>query len=603
MNPDVLTYYSIGFSAMWATPLLLSLYALFCRRVVPLFHRQLAKVRYQRIGGLTRLRLFRGMTHIELLLVSAYIAGNGVVVPLQASKGATITSSAALAASINLVPLLLGGRTSRIADVFGVSRSVYYVAHHWIGRTAIVQGLIHAAISLNTVARGQAFGPIALSGSIVSQSFRCKVPELTMNIQAAGSFLAVLLLSLPWLRRMQGAAFHGVHRILYVAGMTGLVWHVLLTQSVLHEVLVFVACGLWVLSHAYRVVSRWRSAEVMEKWSNSEVTRLRLRTRRTVAAFPGSYFYLYMPGSYLNYNLLRSSAVMMLSSDVRQTATGKTSDFQILAGRQSRHLRQLQTIQKGDRMLLDGPYGKDLQLSKYETVILTAKGMGILSILPMALHLAARKDYDDSVRSQSHLEDPTLGLATGPSAVPVFRDATRRIDLLWRLEHNDQEGWVADQLKALQDLDPRRVLLLVWCIYPRPKTKNPPFQEEPHWVAVYPEEGQSIVDAEAPYSFEKALSHEVLMPGKCIVVDERRASVIRNTSRDWPIEFVEAEYRPEDNEDRRWQGRGRPMHREYQPRHTLRIAPRRLRRRDRQADGIPPWGHPSWGSNVPLHVV
>jgi hypothetical protein len=82
----------------------------------------------------------------------------------------------------------------------------------------------------------------------------------------------------------------------------------------LHKVLVFVACGLWLLSHVYRVV-RWRSAVVTEIWSDSEVTqvtRLRLRTLRPVAAFPGSYFYLYLPGSDLNYNLLRSCAVIML---------------------------------------------------------------------------------------------------------------------------------------------------------------------------------------------------------------------------------------------------------------------------------------------------
>lgn len=86
----------------------------------------------------------------------------------------------------------------------------------------------------------------------------------------------------------------------------------MLTQSVLHKVLVFVACGLWLLSHIYRVVRRWRSAEVTEKWSDSEVTRLRLKTRRPVDAFPSSYFYLYLPSSYLNYNLLRSGAVIML---------------------------------------------------------------------------------------------------------------------------------------------------------------------------------------------------------------------------------------------------------------------------------------------------
>lgn len=310
-----------------------------------------------------------------------------------------------------------------------------------------------------------------------------------------------------------------MHRILYLAGMAGLVWHILLTQSLLHKVLVFVACGLWLLSHVHRVVARWRSAVVIEKWSDSQVTRLRLRTQRPVAAFPGSYFYLYLPGSYLSYDLLRSSAVMMLWSDAEQTVTGKTTDFRILAGRQSRYLRQLRTIETGDRMLLDGPYGQDLQLYGYETVILTAKGIGIVSVLPMALHLAARKAYDDSVRSRSNLdEDPTVALTPPPAAATVFRDATRRIDLLWRLEHNDQDQWVADQLKALQELDPRRVMLLVWCIYPKPQTRDPPFQEEPHWVAVYPAEGQTMAETEASYSFEKALSHEVLMPGKCIVV-------------------------------------------------------------------------------------
>ncbi|KAH8878677.1 hypothetical protein GQ53DRAFT_834785 [Thozetella sp. PMI_491] len=600
---NVLTYYSIGFSALWAVPVLPGLYALFHRHVVPLFHSQLAKIRYQRIGGLTRLRLFRGSTRVELLLLSAYIAGNGAAVALEAIKGATIASSAALAASINLVPVLLGGRTSRLADIIGVSRPTYYVAHHWIGRIAVVEGLVHAAISLHAAVGGPPFDPVAISGCIV-----------------AGSFLAILLLSLPWSRHRLGGAFRGVHRLLYLAGMAGLTWHVVLVQSVSHEILVFVACGLWLLSHVYRVVARWRTVQVTERWSDSEVTRLRLKTQRPIAAFPGSYFYVYLPGSYLNYNLLRSSAVMMMWSDPKQTVTGKTTDFYILAGRQSRFLRQLRTVEKGDWMLLDGPYGQDLQLHGYETVILTAKGMGILSILPMALHLAARKDHDDSVRSKSNPgEDPTVGLATAAAAAPVFRDTTRRIDLLWRLEHNDQDQWVADQLRALQDLDARRVMLLVWCIYPEPLTRDPPFREEPHWSAVSPKDGQTMAEAEAPYSFEKALSHEVLMPGKCIVVgtkllpslpssgltveacgdraftDERRASVIRNTSKDWPIEFVEAEYRPHGDRLRHRQGRAR--HSEDRPRDGSRPA-MRLRRRDRRTERTN-----SWSSNLPLHVV
>lgn len=54
-----------------------------------------------------------------------------------------------------------------------------------------------------------------------------------------------------------------------------------------------------------------------------------------------------------------------------------------------------------------------------------------MSVLPIVLHLAARKSYNDSIRIQSSLfEDLTVGLITAPEAVPVFRDATRWIDLL-----------------------------------------------------------------------------------------------------------------------------------------------------------------------------
>jgi hypothetical protein len=74
--------------------------------------------------------------------------------------------------------------------------------------------------------------------------------------------------------------------------------------------------------------------------------------------------------------------------------------------------------------------------------------------------------------------------------------------------------------------------------------------------------------------------------------------VIRNTSRDWPIEFVEAEYRPRHNEHRPGHGRGRPRHGEGQTRHPSRVVPTHFRRRDRPADRIQ-----SWSSNAPLLMV
>ncbi len=128
-------------------------------------------------------------------MLSAYITSNSIAIVLEVTKGAIVTSSTALAASINLVLLLLGGRISRVADIIRVSRPVYYSAYYWIGRTAIIEGLVYISISLNTVARDQAFDPMALSGYIISQSSYIKVPKLTIDKQAIGSFLTVLLLS------------------------------------------------------------------------------------------------------------------------------------------------------------------------------------------------------------------------------------------------------------------------------------------------------------------------------------------------------------------------------------------------------------------------
>ncbi len=60
--------------------------------------------------------------------------------------------------------------------------------------------------------------------------------------------------------------------------------------------------------------------------------------------------------------------------------------------------------------------------------------------------------------------------------------------------------------------------------------------------------------------------------------DERRTSVIRKTSKEWPIEFVEAEFRPS-----------------YPPRPIPR---RRLRKRGRRHERTD-----SYGDEIPLHAV
>ncbi|KAF3766354.1 hypothetical protein M406DRAFT_330179 [Cryphonectria parasitica EP155] len=80
------------------------------------------------------------------------------------------------------------------------------------------------------------------------------------------------------------------------------------------------------------------------------------------------------------------------------------------------------------------------------------------------------------LRFQQHKDKTMSGM--------FFSDATRKVDLFWQLDHNDQGLWAWKYLKILQDLDPENRLLVVWCIfpYPRPKNSKPLFPLSDHWV-------------------------------------------------------------------------------------------------------------------------
>ena len=86
---------------------------------------------------------------------------------------------------------------------------------------------------------------------------------------------------------------------------------------------------------------------------------------------------------------------------------------------------------EGKGLTTEGPYRKNHRLHRFENVILTAKGIGIIGILPFALQFATRKRYNDSVCTTKAREMN--------SDEPIFRDMTRHVVLYWWLENNSQE--------------------------------------------------------------------------------------------------------------------------------------------------------------------
>ena len=78
-----------------------------------------------------------------------------------------LISRTGVMASINMVPLFLGGRTNIMVDILGVSVHSYYLAHHWIGRVVVVQGLIHAGLVMSKV-KTSTFDATQVAGLSVS---------------------------------------------------------------------------------------------------------------------------------------------------------------------------------------------------------------------------------------------------------------------------------------------------------------------------------------------------------------------------------------------------------------------------------------------------
>ncbi len=129
-------------------------------------------------------------------------------------------------------------------------------------------------------------------------------------------------------------------------------------------------------------------------------------------------------------------------------------------------------LTKNSPIILDGPYGPNIKLDRFDTVVLTAKGIGIAGVLPFILHLAYRKHYDQEQkrsmkeRMKEGIKWRSEGEGRGrygePSPkqfAPLKLDRTRRITLLWVLEDSSQINWASQQLRALAGFDTRRVRL------------------------------------------------------------------------------------------------------------------------------------------------
>ena len=105
------------------------------------------------------------VTRLELLLFVAFLACNVFALVFRLSGARDLEQRAAIVCAINITPLFLNGKPNPLIDLVGVPLPVYHLVHHWVGRVAIIEGLLHGALTIGRSGGSQ----LQVSGCIVSQ--------------------------------------------------------------------------------------------------------------------------------------------------------------------------------------------------------------------------------------------------------------------------------------------------------------------------------------------------------------------------------------------------------------------------------------------------
>lgn len=140
---DITQWYAVSLGCLVALPIIARLFfsitivriygAFYVRKymIYPQIHRYL-----RRSGKVTR---------FDLLVLLAFLVGNALCLAINVKGIPEFTKRSGLVSIINLMPLSLGATMNFIISLCGISLPAYAKIHRWLGRVAIVEGLIHVA--------------------------------------------------------------------------------------------------------------------------------------------------------------------------------------------------------------------------------------------------------------------------------------------------------------------------------------------------------------------------------------------------------------------------------------------------------------------------
>ncbi|KIW79846.1 hypothetical protein Z517_06461 [Fonsecaea pedrosoi CBS 271.37] len=377
-------------------------------------------------------------TRFDLLLTIIFLIGIVCSTTIRVEDTAGLRRRSGVISIINLIPLFGGAHMNFLTNACGIRLDVYRRIHRWLGRVAVVEGLVHviAGVSL--------------------QKPDLHVLSDIAGLTATATMVTLVLSSLSSVRDRFYEIFLKLHLILATTLIATLFIHskskrltatptLYLLSAICLQILIG---GLRFGEVLYRNV-KYRTpvgravirSVIFKRDSSrdipvSDVVHVHIRPSRPWRYRAGQYVYLCIPG--LTYTSFAQSHPFYVAwwyqhqgNDyvvlIVQRRRGLTNDLRMHASASddpSQHSER--------RVLIEGPYGRELNLESYETVMLIATDIGIAGQI-------------------AHVTQLLEGYRSGGIK-------TQRIRLFWEIDSELHAAWVADMMKDLLNEDRDRIL-------------------------------------------------------------------------------------------------------------------------------------------------
>lgn len=86
----------------------------------------------------------------DAILILALLFANALCVGIRVKDRTGLIKRSGLMALANMIPLAFGSRIAFIAYLFGIDSELYRRAHNWIGRTLVVEGILHSILAASS---------------------------------------------------------------------------------------------------------------------------------------------------------------------------------------------------------------------------------------------------------------------------------------------------------------------------------------------------------------------------------------------------------------------------------------------------------------------